>query len=192
MATLTLYLIRHPRPLIAAGICYGQLDVEAEDPAAIVARLRAELPPGVPVWSSPLQRCRTLAEALHPAPQIDARLMELNFGAWEGRPWDAVPRTELDAWAADVVGYAPPGGESPRQLRARVLDFVAGLSAGEHVLVTHAGVIRVLLAAVAGESLAAGLHLSSAEYGSLTRAEFELGMQLGKTEEIQSGSPLSS
>jgi len=171
MAALTLYLIRHPRPLIAAGICYGQLDVEAENPAATAERLRAELPPGLPVWSSPLQRCRTLAEALHPAPQIDARLMELNFGAWEGRPWDAVPRAELDAWAADVAGYASPGGESPRQLQARVLDFVADLGAGEHVLVTHAGVIRTLLAQAAGENIAAGLQ-RTADYGSLTRLDY--------------------
>lgn len=169
---MILYLIRHPRPLIAAGVCYGRLDIEAENPAAIAERLRAELPPGLPVWSSPLQRCRTLAEALHPAPQIDARLMELNFGAWEGRPWDSVPRAELDAWAADVAGYAPPGGESPRQLQARVLDFVAGLGAGEHVLVTHAGVIRTLLAQATGESIADALLRRTADYGSLTRLAY--------------------
>jgi alpha-ribazole phosphatase len=99
--------------------------------------------------------------------QLDARLMEMNFGAWEGRPWDSVPRRELDAWAADVEGYAPPGGESPRQLRKRVLDFVAGLGDGEHVLVTHAGVIRLLLAHVAAASIADSLRHAPA-YGSLT------------------------
>jgi alpha-ribazole phosphatase len=171
MAALTLYLVRHPRPLIAPGVCYGQLDVEAENPAPIVTRLRAELPPGLPVWSSPLQRCRTLAEALHPAPRIDVRLMELNFGAWEGRPWDAVPRAELDAWAADLEGYAPPGGESPLDLQRRVLAWVGELAAGAHVLVTHAGVIRVLSAAASGESLAADLRRPSADYGSLTLLE---------------------
>lgn len=175
MAALTLYLIRHPRPLIAAGICYGQLDVEAENPAATAERLRAELPPGLPVWSSPLQRCRTLAEALHPVPQIDARLMELNFGAWEGRPWDAVPRAELDAWAADIDGYAPPGGESPRQLQQRVLAFVDELPTGAHLLVTHAGVIRALLAAAAGETLAAALNRPAPDYGSLTRLDYSSG-----------------
>lgn len=175
MAGLRLYLVRHPRPLIAAGVCYGQLDVEAEDPAAIVARLQAELPAGLPVWSSPLLRCRKLAEALHPAPRIDARLMELNFGTWEGRPWDSVPRDELDAWAADIDGYALPGGEAPRQLQARVLDFVAGLGAGEHALVTHAGVIRVLLAAAGGETLAAALRGPVPDYGSLTRLDYSLG-----------------
>ena len=175
MATLTLYLVRHPRPLIAAGVCYGQLDVEAENPLPVAERLRKELPPGLPVWSSPLQRCRHLAEALHPAPVLDTRLIELNFGQWEGRPWDNVPRAELDAWAADIEGYAPPGGESPRDLQQRVLAFVDELPAGAHVLVTHAGVIRVLFAAANGESLTVGLSRPSADYGSLTRLDYLVG-----------------
>ena len=83
--------------------------------------------------------------------------MELNFGAWEGRPWDEIPRPELDAWAADLAGYAPPGGESPSQLEARVLAFVAGLRVPEAVLVTHAGVIRLLLARQRGLTLAESL-----------------------------------
>ena len=60
--------------------------------------------------------------------------------------WDNVPRAELDAWAADIAGYAPPGGESPLMLQRRALDFVAGLAVPEAVIVTHAGVIRTLLA----------------------------------------------
>lgn len=143
---MILHLIRHPPPSIAPGICYGRLDVSAEIPAAAIAALRAQLPSGLPVYSSPLRRCLDLAHRLHPAPVVDARLAEMDFGAWEGRSWDAIPRAELDAWAADIAGYAPPGGESPLQLQARVLDFVAGLSVPEAVLVTHAGVIRMLLA----------------------------------------------
>lgn len=175
MAALKLYLVRHPRPLIAPGVCYGQLDVEAEDPAPIVARLRRELPADLPVWSSPLQRCRTLAEALQSAPHIDARLMEMNFGTWEGRPWDDIPRPELDTWAADIDGYAPPGGETPRQLQQRVLAFVDELPAGAHLLVTHAGVIRALLAAAAGETLAVALQRPAPDYGSLTRLAYSSG-----------------
>ena len=143
---MILHLIRHPPPLIDAGVCYGRLDVAAEKGAALVARLRGELPAGLPVWSSPLRRCRALAEALHQAPLLDERLAEMDFGAWEGRPWDAVPRAELDAWAADVGGYAPPGGESPRAVQQRALAFVAELTVPEAVVVTHAGVIRMLLA----------------------------------------------
>lgn len=141
-----LYLIRHPRPSIDPGICYGQLDISAEIGKSLVDRLRGELPPDLPVFSSPLRRCRDLAECLHHQPQIDARLGEMHFGDWEGQRWDDVPRAELDAWAADVGAYAPPGGESPLALQRRALDFVAGLTVPEAVVVTHAGVIRTLLA----------------------------------------------
>lgn len=143
---MILHLVRHPKPLVDAGICYGRLDIPAENAAAAAERLRAELPPDLPLWSSPLRRCRQLAEQLHPAPMFDDRLVEMDFGRWEGQAWDAIPRSELDAWAADIAGYAPPGGESPRQLQERALDFIAGLDVPEAVIVTHGGVIRVLLA----------------------------------------------
>lgn len=143
---MRLYLVRHPKPLIEAGVCYGRLDCPAEDVLAPAARLAAELPPGLPVWSSPLLRCHALARALHPQPIIDERLAEIHFGDWEGRRWDDIPRAEIDAWAADVGGYVPPGGESPRALQRRALDFVASLDVPEAVIVTHAGVIRTLVA----------------------------------------------
>lgn len=143
---MILHLVRHPRPRVEAGICYGQLDLAAENVEAAACALRPRLPSGLPVWSSPLQRCRHLAEALHPSPRLDARLAEINFGDWEGRPWDAIPRQQIDAWASDVAHFVPPGGESPFMLQQRALDFVAGLDVPEAVLVTHAGVIRVLLA----------------------------------------------
>jgi alpha-ribazole phosphatase len=167
---MILHLVRHPKPLVEPGICYGRLDPEAENVGAVAALLSNELTLGLPVWSSPLRRCRALAELLHPRPTFDERLVELDFGTWEGRPWGAIPRHELDAWAADVAGYAPPGGESPRMLQQRALTFVAGLDVPEAVVVTHAGVIRVLLAHWRG--------LPSAEwpqlvfrYGSLTTVE---------------------
>lgn len=143
---MILHLIRHPQPVVDPGICYGRLDLAAENAKEVAETLRFRLPAGLPVWSSPLRRCRMLAEELHSHPLFDKRLVEMNFGDWEGRPWDAISRTELDAWAADVAGYAPPGGESPSKLQQRALEFVAGLTVPEAVIVTHAGVIRVLLA----------------------------------------------
>lgn len=143
---MLLHLVRHPKPLIDPGICYGRLDCPAEDAVSAATVLMGELPAGLPVWTSPLIRCRELAERLHPQPIIDHRLAEIHFGDWEGRRWDDIPRAELDAWAADVAGYVPPGGESPRELQRRALDFVASLDVPEAVIVTHAGVIRTLLA----------------------------------------------
>ena len=163
---MILHLIRHPKPEIAPGICYGQLEIPAKNDKAQIERLQAALPPGLPLWSSPAQRCRILAEALHPQPVFDERLREMHFGRWEGLLWDAIPRHELDAWAADVADFMPPGGESARQVLARSLDFIAGLSVPEAVLVTHAGVIRVLLAHFDGQALASCLDYRP-DYGVL-------------------------
>lgn len=143
---MRLHLIRHSKPLIETGVCYGRHDCPAEGALSAAAILLSEVPEGLPVWTSPLIRCRELAERLHPQPIIDNRLAEMHFGDWEGRRWEDIPRAELDAWAADVAGYAPPGGESPRDLQRRALDFVASLDVPEAVIVTHAGVIRTLLA----------------------------------------------
>lgn len=167
---MILHLIRHPKPCIAPGICYGRLDLSAENPAAVADKLRPELPGDLPLWSSPLRRCRELAECLHAQPLFDERLAEMNFGEWEGQAWDNIPRAQIDAWAADVAGYAPPGGESPLSLQRRALDFVASLSVPEAIIVTHAGVIRTLLAHWQGLPPERWTELVFA-YGSCTRVE---------------------
>ncbi len=153
---MRLYLIRHPRPDIAAGICYGQSDMAADAIHCneVVNELVASLPPGVHIISSPLQRCAVLAHALAAAlqsnaPVLDARLMEMNFGAWELRHWNDIARADIDAWAADTVSYQPGGGESVLQMAERVIDFLAGLRGQPHtavVLVCHAGPIRLMRA----------------------------------------------
>ncbi|GGY05320.1 histidine phosphatase family protein [Paludibacterium paludis] len=141
-------LVRHPRALNAAGRCYGRLDLIA-DPAALAesaARLAALR--GLPVLTSPARRCRALAARLAPAPRVLPELAELDFGRWEGLPWDAIARDELDAWAADPWRYAPGGGESPLALLARwraAARRLSRIAAPRIVVVTHAGIIRAAL-----------------------------------------------
>lgn len=150
----TLYLIRHTLPDIAPGICYGQLDLKTADSfTAEAAEVLHCLPPVELFITSPLLRARRLAEHLAQAQQRelrrDARLMEKHFGAWEGKAWDDIPRHEIDAWAADVMGYAPPGGESAQQLLQRAqetLHAAARLPQRHIALVAHGGSIRALLA----------------------------------------------
>jgi alpha-ribazole phosphatase len=145
-----LYLLRHPKPLVAPGICYGQLDLPAVDVNVAAAALKPLLPAGIPVWSSPLLRCRALAECLVEASdrtvQVDARLMEMHFGRWEGVAWDAIPRDELDQWAAAVESYVPPAGESACQVQQRAVACIEALPGEAAIVVTHAGVIRLLRA----------------------------------------------
>ena len=142
---MQVFLIRHPRPLIAAGICYGQLDVDCEDPLPVARRLLPLLPDDTRIIASPLRRTRGLAEALHAQPLFDARLMEINFGDWEGLQWADIDRKLIDAWAADVLHFVPPGGDSVAMLQARAIDCVKGIVGQRVALVTHGGVIRALL-----------------------------------------------
>jgi alpha-ribazole phosphatase len=136
------FLIRHPKPAVAAGVCYGRSDLGlADDPKRCVESLRPLLPLAAPLYTSPLRRCLELARALHDRPVIDARLVEMNFGDWEMRRWDDIPRGEVDAWAADPVGFAPPGGESATAMRARVATFLSELP-DTAVVVAHGGVLR--------------------------------------------------
>lgn len=165
--------MRHPRPQVARGVCYGRSDLPlAEEAAASTARLRPLLPEAAPVFSSPLSRCRRLAEALHPAPICDERLREADFGRWEMQPWDAIDRVALDAWAADPLHYAGHGGESVAQLQARAVACVAEIAArhDEAVLVVHAGVMKVLAAALAGVPAPDWFGLSF-DYGSVSLIE---------------------
>lgn len=165
-----LYLIRHPKPEVSAGLCYGQLDVPVSAAVQEVAfeRLLPQLSEMRParLFSSPLQRCRHLAEQFSERMGVpvtfDRRLQEIHFGDWEGVSWDDVPRDELDAWAADVAGYRPPGGESVNDLAKRVMDWAAEIDQTDEVVlaVTHAGVIRALLGCRQGLPVSDWVNLS--------------------------------
>ena len=121
--------------------------------------------------TSPLQRCRRLAERIGGAhslvPIVDSRIREMDFGTWEGVPWGAIPRAEMDAWAADFLHARPHGGESVHMLyeraRAAIADYRAtGLS---HVVVTHAGIIK----AARAEDRYPNAWKSNVEFGGTVR-----------------------
>ncbi len=158
---LTVVLVRHTAVAVPQGHCYGRLDVglgplaglEIAGVVARVAEIRAD-----GVLSSPARRSRVLAEAIAAAAgcavRVDARLAELDFGTWEGLAWDEVPREALDRWAADLAGFAPPGGESGGALIARVEAAWRALpKRGVQVVVSHGGPLRVLGALLRGEAV---------------------------------------
>ncbi|MFN3792874.1 histidine phosphatase family protein [Massilia sp.] len=153
---MQLVLVRHPQPEVAPGVCYGSTDISTsiEAIAQVAASLRtAGLPGGLPVYASPLLRCATLAAALDVPVRLDARLAEMDFGAWEMRAWDAIPRAEVDAWAADLLHYRPGGGESVFDVARRVAAFRAELRHPAALVICHAGTIRLLSALHTGGSI---------------------------------------
>jgi alpha-ribazole phosphatase len=155
-------LIRHPALLIEPGVCYGRLDVAVAPTAKQqIGRIAADpaLQGAIHVWTSPAVRCRGLADAiamtLAVPLTVDPRLQELDFGDWEGQYWDAIPRPDLDRWAAAPLSFAPPGGESAAALAERIRDFHAGLHRDQKdcVVVSHGGPLRVLTALLLGEAV---------------------------------------
>jgi len=145
---MEIYLIRHPKPAVAQGICYGHSDIPlAEGWRENLDGLLQQLPVPQRVYTSPLLRCRELAGLLAKEPVVDADLMELNFGLWEGQPWDQLPEDELRIWSEDVMNIAPPCGETGKDLALRSGRFMDKLKkAGEDaIIVTHTGWIRTLL-----------------------------------------------
>lgn len=149
-------LIRHPLPKVAASTCYGATDLPlagdaGEAAVAIRERLReAGLVRPASLVTSPLVRCASvaarLAEPWGLPVSTDARLREIDFGAWEGRSWEAIGRPALERWQADLMGAREHGGESAAQFVARVVPFATSLvpEGLPAVCVTHAGVIRAL------------------------------------------------
>lgn len=122
-----LWVVRHARPLLAPGLCYGSLDVVADEQATLSSAqaLAAELPLGTRVLSSPLLRCTQLAVALvQQRPDLhwtaDGRLVEMDFGAWEGRRWTDIPKSAIDQWTAQFGSWRFGGRESVDELMARV------------------------------------------------------------------------
>lgn len=162
---LRLTLLRHaPVVGLAPGVCYGALDLSADEPATLAAAqsVAPQLPASTPVWTSSRRRTRALGEAIArlrpdlPAPQVDPRLDEMDFGAWEGQAWSALPASAFDAWMTDFAHHRVGGGESVAQLLDRVAQALAALAdpartpasaevAAVHALwITHAGVIRAV------------------------------------------------
>jgi alpha-ribazole phosphatase len=159
--TVYLELLRHGETELGGGL-RGSLDDALTEVGW--AQLRAAVADGSR-WdrliSSPLQRCARFAEELATQQGVslglEADLQELHFGAWEGRSTADLMQTsatELGRFWSDPYGFTPPDGEPLLAFEARVLRAVQRLQAqhaGERLLlVTHGGVIRLLLARARG------------------------------------------
>lgn len=78
-------------------------------------------------------------------------LREIHLGDWDGQPMAHIKERYPDLWQArgmDMGGFRPPGGESFADLRHRAAAFIRQMAqgmTGNSLVVTHAGVIRVLL-----------------------------------------------
>lgn len=189
---MLLVLVRHTRPKVHPGICYGRLDVPLAEfaPQDLSASLQ-QIPVASRVIASPTQRCRLLADAVAERDGLsveeDARLLELDFGTWEGQPWQDIGLAPLNAWAQDIWRYAPGSGEALCDLWARVDAFRQELSGVAHasvVIISHHGPLRALHAQCNGRSHKTMFELSF-EFGEARRTKWS-----GKARGLHTCNPL--
>jgi len=161
-----LLLIRHAETVWnASGRLQGQADPPLSDRGklqceAVGARLQGTRI--ARVVSSDLVRARATAEAIgrHQAVdvELDPRLREVDLGAWEGvtrpelaRDWPDL----LHAWLQRPSWDLVPGGEGTQAFLSRVTaaaeEILAGAAEDDTVaVVTHIGVVRILLSLALG------------------------------------------
>jgi probable phosphoglycerate mutase len=137
------------------GRIQGHTDVPLSDAGR--ARLRAMRLPaackGMRVVTSPLARAVETAGLLgFPEVPREPRLMEMHWGAWQGRLLQELRESLGEAMRENEgrgLDFRPPGGESPRELMQRALAWLREVREPT-LAVTHRGVIRVVLAAATG------------------------------------------
>jgi broad specificity phosphatase PhoE len=183
-----LALLRHaPTDWNAARRLQGRADIPLSASARATLRRKA-LPPQFRAWSalmSPLQRCRETAQLLGLAPAADPRLIEMDWGEFEGRRLDDLRVEHGDTLVANEargLDFRPPRGESPRDVQQRVAPLLAEIarSGVSTLAVTHRGVIRAIYAAARGWDMTGSppdeldlyaLHLFALDDGGAPRVE---------------------
>lgn len=154
-----IYLVRHGKIEYEGEKRYiGITDLPLSSPGIEqVIRLK-EYFSGIAIekaFTSPLKRCLQTTEILLEGRSIDKQvidaLKEIHMGEWENKTMDSIRNCfpeQYEIRGATMDTFIPPGGESFEQLQKRVMpafDSIIRSTAGNVLIVSHAGVIRVIL-----------------------------------------------
>jgi probable phosphoglycerate mutase len=116
---------------------------------------RLSVPPEICAYRwfcSPLRRAMQTAELLNlNAVEIEAALIEMSWGDWEGeilKPLRKHLGDEMRNNESRGLDFCPPGGESPRQVQARLQTWLRKIASSEQdtAAVVHKGIIRCIYA----------------------------------------------
>jgi probable phosphoglycerate mutase len=159
------------------GRLQGRVDLELSERGLAQAALVANRFAGASITSlvsSPLRRARQTASAIAAVTgcevEVDDRLLELDYGEWDGRPLAEIRPERWAAWVADPT-FAPPGGESLAAVTARVAAFCRERLSGDDrvVAVSHVSPIKAAVAWALGveEHVTFRMHLGLASISTV-------------------------
>lgn len=166
MAAPAMWLVRHAATTAPPGVAIGSSDpplsaAGLERAAALAAEFRSR--PLTAIYSSDrlraLDTARAIADVHRLEARVDARLRELDFGAWEGRRladlWVEEPASAA-AWEKDLRATPPSFGESLAEMHVRLTAFLEDARAclegdGDVAVVAHRGSLAVLRSLITGE-----------------------------------------
>jgi broad specificity phosphatase PhoE len=173
-------LVRHGQTVANAhGLLQGRSDLDLSE----IGRAQAEALAGaladsqaVRVVSSPLRRAiqtaAPIADGLGCDVEIEAGLIELDYGAWDGRSLADVSAADWGRWRSDPL-FAPPGGETLAAVRARVDGWLRHELAGSEpiIAVSHVSPIKAAVCAALGvdDATTWRMHLDVASVTRLAR-----------------------
>lgn len=177
---MNVYLVRHTAVDVPRGMCYGQTDVPLKDTfpqeaAAVAGRLDAAIPDKSildAVYTSPLGRCCRLAEFCGYGDALrEPRIMEINFGEWEGQNYDLIQDPRLQEWFEDYLHVRATGGESFEDQFNRVSGFLQELklSGKRDVLCFCHGGVLICAKIISGAITPQEAFSSLDDYGSVIK-----------------------
>jgi broad specificity phosphatase PhoE len=156
--------IRHAETDMAGRFC-GHSDPDLNVQGRMQLTPLAHLLSGEPidiVYSSDLRRASATAQAIAAVREIPQvvrpALREIDFGQWEGMSWEQIEQMDPEyarKWMARYPHLAAPSGESFEAFEARVLEemkFLLDGNRGPIAVVTHGGVLGVVLRHLCGQS----------------------------------------
>jgi probable phosphoglycerate mutase len=191
---LTIHLVRHGETLATREhrLC-GQSDCALSErgrqQSEAIVESCAAAGDWRAVYTSPLSRCRVIAEAVAERLRIplsaENDLLEIDHGEWDGRLELEIKESEPEAYGdyCDHPGiFAAPGGENGFQVAARALPVIERIrvahESGDVLVVSHEATIRIITCALLGISV------------DLYRARLALPVASFTTVEFRSSGPL--
>ena len=170
---MEIFLVRHTETVCEKGICYGQADMDIKEPyIEFFQEIKTQLPTDAILYSSPLLRCKKMAEFISKDITFDKRLMEMNFGNWELQPWNDIPVEEIKPWMDNFVTIRVPNGESFEDLHERVGEFYSELlqkKEAKVIIICHAVSIRSILSRYHKTNLVDAFSFYSINYGEVIK-----------------------